>query len=72
MTSRPKEPDSHIIRMGIIIDCIAERLTFQPPEPTYTFIPVPGQTFTSRILLQEEAGWQYTQRELDFIEGFHT
>jgi hypothetical protein len=50
---------------------IAAKLAFLPPEATYTFIPDETNTkFT--LSLTEKAEWQYTQRELENVEVFHT
>ncbi|CAH1796461.1 unnamed protein product [Owenia fusiformis] len=48
---------------------IAAKLAFLPPEPTYLFISdEAGSKFS--LHLTDRAEWQYTQRELDFIEVF--
>ena len=50
---------------------IAAKLAFLPPEATYTFLPDETNTkFT--LSLTEKAEWQYTQRELEGVEVFHT
>lgn len=46
---------------------IAAKLAFLPPEPTYSLVDEDGR---KRLLLKPEAEWQYTARELEFIEAF--
>ena len=46
---------------------IAAKLAFLPPEPTYAIVDDVGNR--KKLLLREEAEWQYTIRELDCIEA---
>jgi pimeloyl-ACP methyl ester carboxylesterase len=46
---------------------IAAKLAFLPPIPTYSIVDELGK---KKLLLREEAEWQYTQRELEYFEPF--
>ncbi|MGH0181991.1 UNVERIFIED_CONTAM: hypothetical protein FKN15_008393 [Acipenser sinensis] len=50
---------------------IASKLAFLPPEPTYSVLTDEANA-TSSLNLNERADWQYSQRELDAVEVFHT
>ena len=49
---------------------IASKLAFLPPENTYTIIN--EEDGTTSLHLSDRSEWQYSHRELDGIEVFHT
>lgn len=49
---------------------IAAKLAFLPPEPTYEVVD--EEDGTSSLHLTDRSEWQYSHRELDSIEVFHT
>lgn len=50
---------------------IAAKVAFQPPEPTYSFVPDESGTKLT-LNLSDRAEWQYSQRELEGTEVFFT
>jgi len=51
---------------------IAAKLAFLPPEPTYSFQDEDGSHDKQKLVLSEKAEWQYSEREKESLEVFHT
>jgi len=49
---------------------IAAKLAFVPPEPSYTIVT--KENGAQELVLTEKAEWQFTDRELSFIDAFTT
>ena len=50
---------------------IAAKLAFLPPEPTYALEESEDKAANPRLVLNDRAEWQYSERERESLEAFY-